>query len=139
MRAIDTNVLVRAIVNDEAQQSARAAALLTENDIFIPVTIMLELEWVLRSRYAFAPTLVAQAIAKITSLPNVVVGERAAVLAAASKAAKGWDFADALHLALSEGCENFTTLDADLLKRAARERVAGDNASFNAMPAVVKL
>ena len=139
MRAIDTNVLVRAIVNDEAQQSARAALLLTENDIFVPVTVMLELEWVLRSRYAFAPTLVAQTIAKITALPNVVVGERSAVLNAASKAAKGWDFADALHLALSEGCENFTTLDVDLVKRAARERVGGDKASFRTTSAVVKI
>ena len=139
MRAIDTNVLVRAIVNDEPQQSARAALLLTEHDIFVPVTVMLEVEWVLRSRYAFAPTLVAQAIAKVAALPNVVVGERAAVLAAASKAAKGWDFADALHLALSEGCENFTTLDADLVKRAARERVGGDKATSKATPAVVKL
>ena len=121
MRAIDTNVLVRAIVNDDTAQSARAVALLTEADIFIPVTVMLELEWVLRSRYAFAPKVIAQAIAKITALGNVVVGERAAVLSAAARAAQGWDFADALHLALSEGCEDFTTLDAELVKRAARE------------------
>ena len=139
MRAIDTNVLVRAIVNDEALQSARASALLAENDIFIPVTVMLEFEWVLRSRYAFAPKLVAQAIAKITALPNVVVGERAAVLSAAGKAAQGWDFADALHLALSEGCENFTTLDADLVKRAARGEAVGTKERSKTLPLVVKI
>ena len=126
MRAIDTNVLVRAIVNDDTAQSARAVALLTEADVFIPVTVMLELEWVLRSRYAFAPKVIALAIAKITSLGNVVVGERAAVLSAANRAAQGWDFADALHLSLSAGCEDFTTLDADLAKRAAREVAGGD-------------
>lgn len=135
MRAIDTNVLVRAIVNDDSAQSARAVALLTEADVYIPVTVMLELEWVLRTRYAFAPKVIAQAIAKITALGNVVVGERAAVLSAASRAAQGWDFADALHLTLSEGCEDFTTLDADLAKRAARE-VAGGN---KARPVVTKL
>ena len=135
MRAIDTNVLVRAIVQDDTEQSARATALLTDSDIFIPVTVMLELEWVLRSRYAFAPKLVAQAIAKITALGNVVVGERQAVLSAASRAAQGWDFADALHLALSEGCKDFTTLDTDLAKRAAREVASGKKAT----PAVVKL
>ena len=135
MRAIDTNVLVRAIVNDDTVQSARAIALLTDHDIYIPVTVVLELEWVLRSRYAFAPKVVAQAISKITALGNVVVGERAAVLSAASKAAQGWDFADALHLALSEGCEDFTTLDADLVKRAAREVAGGEKAK----PVVTKL
>ena len=127
MRAIDTNVLVRALVNDNAAQSARAVALLTGHDIFIPVTVVLELEWVLRSRYAFAPKVVAQAIQKIAALSNVVVGERAAVLAAATRAAQGWDFADALHHALSHGCEDFLTLDADLVKRAARATASGAN------------
>jgi hypothetical protein len=47
--------------------------------------------------------LVAQAITKITVLGNLVVGERAALLAATATAAQGWDFAKALHLALSEG------------------------------------
>ncbi len=135
MRAIDTNVLVRAIVNDDTAQSERAVALLTEAEVFIPITVMLELEWVLRSRYAFAPKVVAQAIAKITALGNVVVGDREAVLTAANRAAQGWDFADALHVALSQGCEDFTTLDADLVKRAARE-VAGKE---KANPVVTKL
>jgi predicted nucleic-acid-binding protein len=135
MRAIDTNVLVRAIVNDDTAQSARAIALLTDHDIYIPVTVVLDLEWVLRSRYAFAPKVVAQAIAKITALGNVVVGEREAVLSAAGRAAQGWDFADALHLALSKGCEDFTTLDADLAKRAARAVAGGEKAK----PVVTKL
>jgi len=123
VRSIDTNVLVRALVNDNAAQSARAVALLTEHDIFIPVTVMLELEWVLRSRYAFAPKVVAQVVEKIAALSNVVVGERNAVLAATARAAQGWDFADALHHALSHGCEDFCTLDADLVKRAARAAI----------------
>lgn len=53
----------------------------------------------------------------------------------ANRAAQGWDFADALHLALSEGCEDFTTLDADLAKRAAGEVVGRDKAK----PVVTKL
>ena len=135
MRAIDTNVLVRALVNDNAAQSARAIALLTGHDIYIPVTVLLELQWVLRSRYAFAPKVVAQAIEKIAALGNVVVGERTAVLAAAARAAQGWDFADALHHALSHGCEDFLTLDADLVKRAARATAGGAKVA----PVITKL
>ena len=120
MRAIDTNVLVRALVRDDPAQSARAEALLREHKIYIAVTVMLELEWVLRSRYAFRPKVVAQAITGIAALGNVVLGERAAVLAAAAKSAQGWDFADALHHALSEGCDDFVTLDTDLVKRSTR-------------------
>ena len=135
MRAIDTNVLVRALVNDNAAQSARAVALLTGHDIFIPVTVVLELEWVLRSRYAFTPKVVAQAIEKIAALGNVVVGERTAVLDAAARAAQGWDFVDALHHALSQGCEDFSTLDADLVKRATRATASGAKVT----PVIAKL
>jgi predicted nucleic-acid-binding protein len=131
MRAIDTNVLVRALVRDDAPQSARAETLLGEHAIFIPVTVILELEWVLRSRYGFAPKRVAQALELVASLANVVVGERQAVLAATAKVGHGWDFADALHHALSEGCDDFVTLDADLTRRAARTE--------NLAPAVTKL
>lgn len=120
MRAIDTNILVRALVRDDAQQAARAEALMGEPDLYIPVTVLLELEWVLRSRYAFAPKRVAQALQMLTALGNVVVGERQAVQAAAAKVAQGWDFAGALHHALSEGCKDFVTLDGDLARRAAR-------------------
>jgi len=120
VRAVDTNVLVRALVQDEATQSARAQALLTEHEVYVPVTVILELEWVLRSRYAYPPKLVAQALAKICALGNVVVGEHSAVVVAAARVAQGWDFADALHHALSAGCEDFVTLDADLARRAAR-------------------
>jgi predicted nucleic-acid-binding protein len=119
MRAIDTNVLVRAIVGDNPAQTARAEALMHEHNIFIPVTVTLELEWVLRSRYALKPKLISQAIIGIAALGNVVLGEHDAVIAAAEKYAKGWDFADALHHALSVGCDDFVTLDIDLVKKSS--------------------
>jgi predicted nucleic-acid-binding protein len=135
MRAIDTNVLVRALVQDDPAQSAHAERLLNEHKTYVPVTVVLELEWVLRSRYAFQPKVVAQAIMGIAALPNVVLGERSAVLAAAEKSARGWDFADALHHALSAGCDDFVTLDASLAKRASRPATG----MAQTVPAVIKL
>ena len=120
MRGVDTNVLVRALVRDDRAQAALAEALLSEHPVFIPITVMLELELVLRSRYGYAAKLVAQALEKVTALDNVVVAERAAVLAAAGRVAQGWDFADALHHALCEGCDDFVTLDAELARRGSR-------------------
>ena len=131
MRAIDTNVLVRALTLDDAAQAARVQDLLREHEVFIPVTVILELEWVLRSRYLHSAAVIAQTIEKIVTLENVVVGEHAAVLAAAAKLAQGWDFADALHHALSEGCDDFVTFDAGLVKQAKRRP--------NLKPTVTKL
>jgi predicted nucleic-acid-binding protein len=47
VRAVDTNLLVRALVRDDAAQSAAAESVLANEPVFIPVTVMLELEWVL--------------------------------------------------------------------------------------------
>lgn len=121
MRAVDTNVLVRAFVQDDAAQAARAQALLRGYQIFVPVTVMLELEWVLRSRYGFTRAVIASALTMIASLENAVVGERDAVLSAAAHMEEGWDFADALHHALSAGCESFATFDGALVKRGGRQ------------------
>ena len=120
MRSVDTNVLVRALVRDDPAQSPRAEALLLEAALYVPVTVVLELEWVLRSRYGFTAARVAQALQLLVALPNVTVGEREAVLAAAPRSARGWDFADALHHALSAGCTDFVTLDTTLTRQAAR-------------------
>jgi predicted nucleic-acid-binding protein len=117
MRAVDTNV--------------KSEALLGSLQVFVPVTVVLELEWVLRSRYGFAPKRVAKALEMLAGLGNVELHERDAVLAAAQRVAHGWDFADALHHALSVGCDDFVTLDADLARRAARATAV--------LPAVIKL
>jgi predicted nucleic-acid-binding protein len=120
VRAIDTNVLVRALVDDTPEQTARARVLLKEHPVYIPVTVALELEWVLRSRYGFPAKRMAETLENLAALENAVLGERTAVLAAAAKLAQGWDFADALHHALSHGCEDFVTLDEALAKRSKR-------------------
>ena len=131
MRAVDTNLIVRALVRDDAAQSAIAEAVLGNEPVFIPVTVMLELEWVLRSRYGFEPDKLSQAFALLCALPNVTVGEAVAVRQAAARLAKGWDFADALHHALSEGCVDFLRFDDRQVKRAVR-------ASPRALPPIRK-
>ena len=45
MIALDTNVVVRFLVNDEAVQARRAHALIEANSVFVPVTVLLETEW----------------------------------------------------------------------------------------------
>ena len=121
MRALDTNVLVRALVLDDAAQGKRAQDFLSAQPVYIPVTVVLELEWVLRSRYRYSPKAIADAMEKLAILENAVVGEQAAVVAAARKMRQGWDFADALHHALAAGCDEFATFDTNLAPRAGRD------------------
>jgi len=91
VRAIDTNVLVRALVQDDPAQSARAMAMLSAHQVFIPITVILELEWVLRSHYGFTQPMIALALGKVASLENAVIGDHMAVVAATENLARGWD------------------------------------------------
>ncbi|MEQ1930793.1 MAG: type II toxin-antitoxin system VapC family toxin [Parvularculaceae bacterium] len=86
-------------------------------DIFIPITVCLESEWVLRSAYGFTPREIANGLRGLAGLPGVSV-EEPAVLASMLDWMAGMDFADALHLAKSEGCAAFLTFDRKLAKVA---------------------
>jgi predicted nucleic-acid-binding protein len=121
VRAVDTDILVRALVQDDAAQGRRAQACLSAQPVYIPITVILELEWVLRSRYAYSAKAIADALEKLAILENAVVGEQASVVAAARKMRQGWDFADALHHALASGCDDFATFDTTLSRRAGRD------------------
>jgi predicted nucleic-acid-binding protein len=56
MASLDTNILVRYLFEDDPQQLAAAkrllrAAIRAGETLFVPITVLLELEWVLRSNY----------------------------------------------------------------------------------------
>ncbi len=68
MQAIDTNVLVRALVQDDPAQSAQASAVFRSGEpILIPTTVLLESEWVLRRLYkkSFSEIAVESGLPKI--------------------------------------------------------------------------
>lgn len=52
MLAVDTDILVRHLIEgDDPKQAAEARRLMAEEDIFFPVTVLLETEWVLRAKF----------------------------------------------------------------------------------------
>lgn len=99
MIAVDTNVLLRLIVGDDAAQLLVVEELLATEDIHVSATVVLELEWVLRSRYRFDRRQIADAFTALLALPRVSVERQAAVEWAIGRYANGGDFADLLHVA----------------------------------------
>ncbi len=118
MIAVDTNVLVRFIVGDDPEQGKRAAALFQRDEIFIPKTVLLELEWVLRGAYRIDRRLILKALLGVLGLQNVIAEDGARVAAALRDYEAGFDFADALHLASCSQAGRFVTFDDKLRKRA---------------------
>ena len=118
MRAIDTNIVVRALTGDDVEQSPRARQLIRDERVFVSVTVFLETEWVLRSLYRFRRPVVHEVLKAFLALPNVTAEDATRVAQALDWTDQGMDFADALHLARCSGCTDFVTFDQALLETA---------------------
>ena len=128
MRALDTNVLARFFVDDTddaqaAKQRSAAVAALSERS-FVSVTVLLELEWVMRGFYELPTRDISRVLRALASIEHITVEDRDAVLAALDAFGKGVDFADALHIARSSRASGFATFDRRLARRAKRLALA---------------
>lgn len=107
MPALDTNVLVRYVVEDDAVQLAAAKRLIRRCvdeglALFVPVTVVLELEWVLRSSFGFAKDAVLLTLSSLFSAAELTFESERALEVALQLFRKGSaDFADCLHVALA--------------------------------------
>ena len=118
MRAVDTNVLARFILNDDPDQSARARAILAE-PVWIPITVWLELGWLLSRRLRMARELVSDAVSAILALDTVETADRAGLLWAIERFRAGADWADVVHLLSSQAnASSFATFDTRLKRQA---------------------
>ncbi|MER9054115.1 type II toxin-antitoxin system VapC family toxin [Mesorhizobium sp. M0904] len=118
MLAIDTNLIVRYLTDDHPTQSSRARALIDSQPVFVAVTVMLEVEWVLRSAYGLAPLEIARTLRAFSGLPTVEVEDGTVVSSALDLSERGLDFADALHLGKSAHCVGFATFDRKFVTAA---------------------
>lgn len=123
MIGIDTNILVRLLTNDDKAQAKYAAHLIENNVIFIPKTVLLETEWVLRYTYNLPSSIIFDSFEKLLGLANVTVEDPASISQTLEWYANNLDFADALHLASSHSVAKFATLDKQLIKKAVRANI----------------
>ena len=123
MIAVDTNVLVRLLANDDPAQSPKAAALFAAEEVFIAKSVLLETEWVLRFSYHVSREAIGTAFERLASSASVTLEDARAVRAAIDAHAGGMDFADALHITSGRGTARFVTFDKKLAAQAVRAKV----------------
>jgi predicted nucleic-acid-binding protein len=123
MIGVDTNILVRLLTGDDKKQSASAAHLIENNIIFIPKSVLLETEWVLRYAYKLEPATILIAFEKLLGHENITVEATTLVAQALQWYEQGFDFADALHLATSHTAKQFATFDKIFIKKAKKVKV----------------
>ena len=119
MIAVDTNIIVRFLTRDDEQQYQKAYQIFADSEqLFIPATVILETEWVLRFSYNFPSDRIIYAMTGLLKLNNVNTENKTAVINALEWHKNGMDFADALHLACSLHTDKFVSFDKKLIKKA---------------------
>jgi predicted nucleic-acid-binding protein len=125
MIGIDTNVLVRYIMQDDPKQSPKASALIeslnADNPGFITLVSIVELYWVLTSSYGLTGQQVKQALEVLLRTKQVIVDRADQVLRALRVFDDGKaDFADCLieRTAAAAGCGQTMTFDVGATKHA---------------------
>ncbi|MFN2240312.1 MAG: PIN domain-containing protein [Thermoanaerobaculia bacterium] len=122
MIALDTNVLVRYLVEDDPRQAAAAAGFISRTvargePLFIPQIVLCELVWVLSFAYEFGRDEIATALRQIRRGAQIVIEAPDQVREAIEAYARGkGDFADYLiaERAMAEGCTKVFTFDRAL-------------------------
>ena len=119
MIAVDTNVLLRLLVGDDASQAAKARRLFDRADakqksIWVSDTVLVELVWTLARAYSRDRTDIVKALRSLSSHATVVLESAAAVRDAIDAFERGRaDCADCLLAmkAQSAGCDEVATFD----------------------------
>jgi predicted nucleic-acid-binding protein len=120
MIAVDTNVVVRLLTDDDAEQTRNARAMLAKSTVWIATTVLVETDWVLRGRYGYKPAAVRDAIARLAGLENVRLEDATLIGAALLLVDNGLQFADAIHVVSTPADASFASFDQVLVRRARR-------------------
>lgn len=105
--SVDTNILVRLLTQDDEKQAQAVDRLMARHAkkgelLFVPVTVVLELEWVLRTKLSQGKADVIQTMAALLTLVELSFESEDALEQALVDYQEGVaDFAEYLHLALS--------------------------------------
>ena len=128
MIGLDTNVLARYFVQeaeaDAATQRQREAArdlIESGQPLFLPKTVALELEWVLRGYYGFGVEQVLQVLNQLLHHDCLEIEDRPALEQAVAGLRAGLDFADALHHASCRKCDTIASFDDRGFARRIRQ------------------
>jgi predicted nucleic-acid-binding protein len=110
----DTNILIRAAVQDEPYQARQAAKLLQDADLIaVPIPVLCEFVWVLRRGYKKSIAEIANAIRRLIKSQNVETN-RTAVEVGLLVLEAGGDFADGVIAFEGESlrADEFVSFDA---------------------------
>jgi len=124
MKAIDTNILARFFIDDaddvQASQQRPIAIRILSQAVYVPITVILEFEWVMRGFYKLTRNEIIAIYQVLLNFSHIDIEDRAILLTALAYYQQGLDFADSLHAARSQTFEAFVTFDVKFVKKSQK-------------------
>ena len=126
MIGLDTNILARYYIQDEADAEAEKQHKLARNlvesgePLMVCKTVFLEFEWIMRGYYQFSSSDVSAVFQHLLSLEHVMVEDHESIQRAIANFELGFDFADALHHAGYKNCTSVASFDDKKFARRAK-------------------
>ncbi len=127
MIGLDTNILARYYIQDEADTEAEkqhklARKLIESGDtLMVCKTVILEFEWVMRGYYQFTASDIGAVFQHLLSLEHITIEDRLSVQQAIANFEAGFDFADALHHTSYKDCTSIASFDDKKFARRAKQ------------------
>jgi predicted nucleic-acid-binding protein len=121
MTALDTNVLVRFLTQDDDAQFRKVLQMLNRkrSTFFVCDLVLVETDWVLRSLYGWSGADVADAFARITTIHNLSFENESRLRSSLKGLRDGADLADELIIrsCRDRGTKTFATFDKEIIRR----------------------
>lgn len=121
MTALDTNVLIRYLTQDDETQFQKVLKMLNRkrDTFFVCDLVLAETDWVLRSLYDWTGQEVADAFARLTTIHNLAFEDEARLRSSLGALRVGADLADELIVknCRNHGAKTFATFDKDIIRR----------------------
>jgi predicted nucleic-acid-binding protein len=125
MAALDTNVVIRLLVGDDAAQATAAEKLVAAESCTVAMSVLMECEWVLRACYALKAPVIEASFRDFLNLENISAADPVLAQRVLDAYAKGLDFADALHAAQCAEGQKFVTFDKNFVQRSGKAGLRG--------------
>lgn len=107
------------MMNNHKNKNPLLEAILS-NACFIPLTVILEFEWVMRGFYKLSKSQIAQIFKILFAYSHIYIEDKNAVIKAVELCEQGMDFADALHLCHTPNYQGIITFDNKFYKKATQ-------------------
>lgn len=125
MAALDTNVVIRLLIGDDASQARVAEQLVSTESCTVSMAVLMECEWVLRGCYALQAVTIEASFRDFLNLQNISAVDPVLAQRVLDAYASGLDFADALHAVQCPDGHRMVTFDKNFAKNARKAGLHG--------------